>query len=180
MVIQRMIDVIDSVSESVGRFVSWLLLLMVLLICYDVGMRYLFQSGSVALQELEWHIFSLVFLLGAAYTMKHGDHVRVDVFYQSRFMNERHRAMVDFIGGLIFLLPFCILVIVGSLPFIESAYNFSEGSPDPGGLPYRFILKAAIPFGFFLLLLQGVAAMLRSLQVLRAGKESSSSQQSIK
>jgi len=141
-----------------------------------VAMRYLFQSGSVALQELEWHIFSLIFLLGAAYTFKHGDHVRVDVFYQSRFMSNRHRAMVNFIGGLVFLIPFCILVIAGSVPFIESAYNFSEGSPDPGGLPYRFILKSAIPVGFFLLLLQGIAAMLSSFQVLRAEKESTSSQ----
>jgi len=176
MVIQRMIDVIESISESIGRIVAWLLLVMVMLICYDVAMRYLFQSGSVALQELEWHIFSLIFLLGAAYTFKHDGHVRVDVFYQSRFMSGRHRAMVDFIGGLVFLIPFCILVIVGSVPFIESAYNFSEGSPDPGGLPYRFVLKAAIPVGFFLLLLQGIAAMLSSIQVLRAEKELRSSQ----
>ncbi|MFQ5488999.1 MAG: TRAP transporter small permease subunit [Gammaproteobacteria bacterium] len=155
---------IEAVSEWSGRAVSWLMLLMVLVISYDVAMRYLFQSGSVALQELEWHLFALIFLLGAAYTLKHDGHVRVDVFYQSRRLGPRGRAWIDLLGCLLFLIPFCLLVINASLPFVENAYHLGEGSPDPGGLPHRYLLKAAIPVGFALLLLQGVAMMIRSVQ----------------
>ena len=80
----NIIRLIDAFSEWTGRAVSWLVLIMVLIIAYDVAMRYLFQSGSVGLQELEWHLFALVFMLGSAYTLKHDGHVRVDIFYQSR------------------------------------------------------------------------------------------------
>ncbi len=166
----RMLDAvaraIETLSEWTGRFVAWLILVMALLICYDVAMRYLLHSGSVAVQELEWHVFALVFLLGAAYTMKHDAHVRVDIIYQSRWMNPRRRAWVDLIGGLLFLLPFCILIIATAWPFAYSAYQLGEGSPDAGGLPDRFILKGAIPVGFGLLLLQGVASIIRSIQII--------------
>ncbi len=161
---------IDSVSEWSGRAVAWLVLFMVLLVCYDVVMRYFFQQGSVALQELEWHIFSLLFLLGAAYTLKHDDHVRVDVIYHSRWMNDRQRAWVDVLGGLLFLLPFCLLIIISSYPFVSNAYLFNETSPDPGGLPYRFLLKAGIPFGFLMILVQGLANVARGILFLSHGR----------
>jgi TRAP-type mannitol/chloroaromatic compound transport system permease small subunit len=162
----RLIRMLETVSEWSGRAVAWLVLVLVLIIGFDVLMRYLFREGSVALQELEWHLFALIFLLGAAYTFKHDAHVRVDIFYQSQWMNARRRAWVDLLGGVFLLLPFCVLVIVSSGPFVANAFAMGEGSPDPGGLPYRFLLKAAIPVGFGLLLLQGVAHMLRSLQTL--------------
>jgi TRAP-type mannitol/chloroaromatic compound transport system permease small subunit len=158
--LHRIASLIQNFSEWTGRLVSWLVLILVLIISYDVAMRYLFQSGSVALQELEWHLFALIFLLAAAYTLKHDDHVRVDVFYRSRFMNDRQRAWVDLLGGLLFLLPFCLLLISGSVPFVSNSFGMLEGSPDPGGLPYRYLLKAAIPLGFLLLLLQGLAIMM--------------------
>ena len=112
-------------------------------------------------------VFALIFLFGAAYTLKHNEHVRVDVLYQSpRLMNPRRRAWVDLLGTLFFLIPFCLLVITGSFPFVEGAWNTNEGSPDPGGLPARWLLKAAIPVGFTMLLLQGIAMMIRSAQSL--------------
>ena len=155
-------DWIERVSEWTGRGTSWLVLAMVLLIAYDVAMRYLFRTGSVALQELEWHLFALIFLLGAGYTLKHDDHVRVDVLYQSRWMNDRRRAWVNLLGTLVFLIPFCVLIIVSSWPFLHDSFVHGEGSPDPGGLPYRWLLKAAIPAGFALLLLQGIAIAIRA------------------
>ena len=157
---------IESLSEWTGLATSWLLPALVLLIGYDVAMRYLFQAGSVALQELEWHLFALIFLLGAAYTLRHDEHVRVDVIYRSRIMDNRRRALSDLAGALLFLLPFCLLVITSSWPFVHNAWQFSESSPDPGGLPYRFLLKAAIPVGFTLLLLQGIAGICRNLLTL--------------
>jgi TRAP-type mannitol/chloroaromatic compound transport system permease small subunit len=159
--LERIARFLSGISETTGRLTAWLTLAMTLLVCYDVAMRYIFHQGSVALQELEWHLFALLFLLGAAYTLKHDAHVRVEVFYQH--FGERGRAWADLIGNLLFLLPFCLLVIYASTPFVYNAFHFNEGSPDPGGLPYRYLLKAAIPVGFGLLLLQGIANILDCL-----------------
>ncbi len=149
---------------------AWLVVGLVLLVCYDVAMRYLFQSGSIALQELEWHLFALIFLLGAAYTLKHDEHVRVDLFYGNRRVSDRQRAWVNLLGSLLLLIPFCVLIIYTSIPFVENAWAMGEGSPDPGGLPYRFLIKAAIPAGFALLLIQGVAEVMRNILVLKSSQ----------
>jgi TRAP-type mannitol/chloroaromatic compound transport system permease small subunit len=161
---------LDQFSEFSGKLVSWLVLVMVLLVSYDVAMRYFFLSGSVALQEMEWHLFSLIFLIGAAYTLKHDDHVRLDLFYKSKFMNDQRRAWVNLSGSLFLLIPFCILIIVTAWPFIYQSYIHLEGSPDPGGLPYRWILKASIPLGFALLLLQGIADIAKNLNIILGEK----------
>lgn len=160
--VKRLIGAIDTLNEYLGRAVSFLVLSLVLLTAYDVAMRYVFHSGSVGLQELEWHLFALIFLLGAGYTLKHDDHVRVDVIYSARWLSDRHRAWINLIGTVLFLLPFCLLVITGTWQFVSDAYVYGEHSPDPGGLPHRWILKAAIPVGFALLLLQGIAEALRN------------------
>jgi len=156
-------SLIDRLTEATGKIISWLVLLLVATVSYDVNMRYLFQSGSIAIQELEWHIFTLIFLFSAAYTFKHDAHVRLDLFYRSRFMDDYKRAWVNFIGSILFLMPFCILVIISSWQFIELAYVHNEGSPDPGGLPYRWVIKSAIPISFTLLLLQGFSYMVKNL-----------------
>ena len=158
---------IEALSEWTGRIVAWLIPALVLLITYDVAMRYLFHGGSIALQELEWHLFALLFLLGAAYTFKHDEHVRVDVLHNGPWMTPKRKAWVDLLGGLVFLIPFCVVVISASWPFVANAWTYGESSPDPGGLPHRYLLKAAIPIGFSLLLLQGVASILRAIQTLR-------------
>ncbi|MCH9047661.1 MAG: TRAP transporter small permease subunit [Proteobacteria bacterium] len=157
---------LEQVSERTGMLVSWLVLAMVLLVSYDVAMRYFFQSGSVALQEMEWHLFSLIFLIGAAYTLKHDDHVRLDLFYKSKFMDDRRRAWIDLFGSIFLLIPFCILIISSAWPFVYQSYIHLEGSPDPGGLPYRWILKASIPLGFTFLLLQGVSDIVKNLSTI--------------
>ncbi len=157
---------LEQFSECTGKLVSWLVLVMVLLVSYDVAMRYFFQSGSVALQEMEWHLFSLIFLIGASYTLKHDDHVRLDLFYKSKFMDDRRRAWVDLFGSIFLLIPFCILIISTAWPFVVQSYIHLEGSPDPGGLPYRWILKASIPLGFTFLLLQGIADIVKNLSTV--------------
>ena len=157
---------LEQFSERTGMLVSWLVLAMVLLVSYDVAMRYFFQSGSVALQEMEWHLFSLIFLIGAAYTLKHDDHVRLDLFYKSKFMDDQRRAWIDLFGSIFLLIPFCILIISSAWPFVYQSYIHLEGSPDPGGLPYRWILKASIPLGFTFLLLQGVSDIVKNLSTI--------------
>ena len=156
-------NTLDACSEISGKAVSWLVLALVLLVSYDVSMRYLFSSGSVALQEMEWHLFGVIFLIGAAYTLKHDDHVRLDLFYQSRFMNDYRRAWVNLLGSIFMLLPYCCLIIYCAWPFVSLSFSSMEGSPDPGGLGYRWILKAVIPAGFVLLLLQGLADVAKNL-----------------
>jgi TRAP-type mannitol/chloroaromatic compound transport system permease small subunit len=159
---------IDALNDRVGRGTAWLTTGMVLLTAYDTMMRYVFQRGSIALQELEWHLFGVVFLLGAGYTLKEDAHVRVDILY-TRF-GARGRAWVNLIGTAVALLPFCALVIWSTRNFVLNSWNIREFSPDPGGLPARYILKAVIPLGFFLVALQGISEALKSLAAL-TGKE---------
>jgi TRAP-type mannitol/chloroaromatic compound transport system permease small subunit len=160
----RFADRLSLVAEYTGRAVAWFSLLLVAIVCYDVAMRYVFHSGSIALQELAWHLYALLFLLGAAYTLKHDAHVRVDIVYQQ--LPPRARSWIDLFGALFFLLPVCALIIVSSVSFAHQAFLYAEGSPDVGGLPYRYLLKSAIPIGFALLALQGVAQAGASLAAL--------------
>lgn len=160
----KYVRVVEAMSERVGLAVSWLTGLLVLVVCYDVFTRYLLQNSLVAVQEMQWHLFALVFLLGAAYTLKHDRHVRVDVLYST--FSARNKALVNFVGSLLFLVPFCLIGIWGSQTFVTTSFMIGETSPDPGGLPARFILKAAIPVGFLLVLLQGVALSFKSLAIV--------------
>ncbi len=157
---------IDNLSESIGRATSWLVIVMVLLVCYDVTMRFIFLQGSVALQELEWHLFALIFLLGGAYTLKYDGHVRVDILSHSKWMTTKRFAWVNIFGAVVFLVPFCILIIISSIDFVANSVQFSESSPDPGGLPYRYLLKSVIPVAFLFLLLQGVASIIHNVLIV--------------
>lgn len=155
---------IDSVGEWSGKIVSWLTLMLLLITAWDVAMRYIFQAGSVGMQEMEWHIFSIIFLLAAAYTFKCDEHVRVDIIYAR--LGKKGKAVVDLAGSLLLLAPFCIIIIYSSSGFVESSITFREGSGDPGGLPARYLLKMMIPLGFFLLLFQGASLAIKSFLTL--------------
>lgn len=161
---------VDNINEKVGVFSGWLTGLLVLVVCYDVFTRYFLNQSSIAAQELEWHLFSAIFLFGAAYALKHDRHVRVDVLYLK--FKPRTRAWINFLGCLVFLIPFCILIIYSSHKFIINSFLIKETSVDPGGLPARYILKACIPAGFFLVLLQGISYAVNSLREA-LGKEDS-------
>ncbi len=154
----------SQINELVGKNVSWITTLLMLLICFDVAMRYLFNNTAVWIIELEWHLFALIFLLGAGYTLKHDKHVRVDLFY-AKFSKKR-KALVNFIGTLIFLIPWCIIVLLSSFKYAKTAFQIGESSPDPGGLPARYIIKFAITLGVFLLFLQALALLFNSLKKL--------------
>jgi len=152
---------IDSVNEAVGRMVSWVSLLLVLVVFVDVVMRYLFKTSFVFTQEMEWHLFAFIFLIGAGYTLLHDGHVRVDIIYQR--LGLKGRAWVNLIGVIFFLIPGCWLVISTSWKFVGNAYSVMEGSPDPGGIPYRFIIKGTMTVGYILLLLQGLSMGIHAL-----------------
>jgi TRAP-type mannitol/chloroaromatic compound transport system permease small subunit len=152
---------IDALNEWVGRGVAWVTLGLVLVIFVDVIMRYMFRTSFVFTQELEWHLFAFIFLIGAGYTLLHDGHVRVDIIYQR--LGTRGRAWINLVGVLLFLFPGCIMIIVTSFKFVYSSWAIMEGSPDPGGIPFRFIVKGTIPAGFCLLLLQGTSLGIHSL-----------------
>ncbi|MFH1058180.1 MAG: TRAP transporter small permease subunit [Pseudomonadota bacterium] len=161
--LDALIKVIDTANEVVGRVVAVITAVLVLVIFNDVVMRYVFNISFVFTQELEWHLFAFIFLVGAGYTLLHNGHVRVDIVYAR--LSPRAQAWIDAICCLIFLFPGCWLVLSTTIPFVENAFNTMEGSPDPGGIPYRWVLKACIPFGYALMTLQGVSLFLKSLLV---------------
>ena len=131
-ILQRLIRLIDQLNETVGRGVAWLTTALVLVIGFDVAARYLFNTSSPGVVELEWHLFSFIFLLGAAYALKHDRHVRVDVFYQK--FTAKQQAWVNLVGTLLFLLPFCYVIVVESWQFTYNAWSMHEGFTRPRGL----------------------------------------------
>ncbi|MDD3472500.1 MAG: TRAP transporter small permease subunit [Syntrophaceae bacterium] len=162
--LKRLARLIDSVNEFVGNLIAWVTLLMVLVVFVDVVMRYALNISFVFTQELEWHLFSAVFLLGAGYTLLHDGHVRVDIIYQA--VSDKARAWINLIGVIFFLIPGCYLIIYTSYNFTYESWSTLEGSGDPGGIPYRFLIKSAIPIGFGLLLIQGFSLGIKSFLIL--------------
>jgi len=163
-ILEKISNFINRVNDIVGNLTSWLTTVLVVIVCFDVFTRYVMQNSSVAVQELQWHIFAVIFLMGAGYTLKEDKHVRVDVFYTT--LSEKKKAYINLFGTVLFLLPFSVLVIKTSLPFAVNAFHFHEGSPNPGGLPHRWILKSFISAGFFFLMLQGISTVCRSLLII--------------
>lgn len=159
--VKRLTRWIDTMNEWIGHFVAWITLSLVVVVFGDVVMRYLFRMSFVVTQELEWHLFALIFLLGAGYTLLHDGHVRVDIIYQQ--LNPKAQAWVNLIGTVFFLLPGCAMVVITSWKFTYNAWAVLEGSPDPGGIPLRFLIKGAITAGFVLLFIQGLAMGFHSL-----------------
>ena len=165
----RISRALDRFSERTGRGVAWLTLVMVLVGAYNAVVRYLgrfmgWNLSSNAYIELQWYLFSLVFLLGAAYTLRRGAHVRVDVFYGR--LSQRGRAWVNLAGTLVFLLPFCVFTLWVSWPSVRNSWVIREVSPDPGGLP-RYPIKAMILVAFVLLIVQGISEIIKQVAILR-------------
>jgi len=152
---------IDGLNEWVGRGVAWVTLALVLVIFVDVVMRYLFNTSYVFTQELEWHLFGFIFLIGAGFTLLHDGHVRVDIIYQR--LGFKGQAWINLMGVIVFLIPGCLMIIITSFKFVLTSFLILEGSPDPGGIPFRFIVKGFIPAGFSLLLLQGISLGVHSV-----------------
>lgn len=157
---------IDTLTELIGRLAASVLVLLTLLIVYDAFSRYLFHAGSIALQELEWHFFDLVILLGIVYALKEGAHVRVDIFYAD--FSVKKKALINIISQLLFILPFSLLIVYVGFDFVMQSYMQNEGSSDPGGLPYRFVVKSLMVLSFLLLSLQSLSELIKAVKVLRS------------
>ena len=166
----RLAAALDAIAEHTGRLISWLTLAMVVATVAVVVLRYAFGQGLIWLQESVNWMHSIVFLLGAAYTLKSDEHVRVDVFY--RGMSERRRAIVDLTGTAVLLLPLCAFLVIESWPYVAGSWRVAERSREAGGLPMLYLLKSVIPLMAGLLALQGFAVALRCIGKLRARPDS--------
>ncbi len=153
---------INRLTSAIGRLSGTLLLLLLLNVFYDVIMRYLFNDVSIAMQELEWHLYATIFLLGISYTLSRDAHVRVDLVYNR--LSPKRQAMIDIGGTLLLLIPFCLLITWYSFGFVADSFQLGESSGDPGGLPYRWLIKAMIPLSFILLIISSIGFMLRAWQ----------------
>ncbi|WP_371156919.1 TRAP transporter small permease subunit [Jannaschia sp. 2305UL9-9] len=146
----------SSLVRHIGNLSAWLGLALVAVVSFNVLGRYLAGIGSVALQETEWHLMAAAALMGMSYGLNQGGEVRVDIFYEK--LPPRGQALVDVVST---LLLFGVAMVIGwlSLAYVQSSYSINEGSPDPGGLPNRYLLKAVLPVAFALLAVQAVAML---------------------
>ncbi|MBX3514626.1 MAG: TRAP transporter small permease subunit [Xanthobacteraceae bacterium] len=149
---------IDTFIDRFGMVTAWTSFALVLVMATNVLLRYLFSTGSVWSQELEWHLLVPISLLGMSYALRHGEHVRVDILF-SRYP-ERTKIIGEIVTSILSLLV-CLIVIRLSIPYVLQSWNYSEGSANPGGIPYRYALKALIPIGFALFALQSFAEAIK-------------------
>lgn len=156
---------LDAFSEFVGRYVSWLALFMVLAQFSIVLGRYVFGIGSVAFQETIIYSHGLLFMLGAAYTLQKGGHVRVDIFYAKA--TPKLRSLIDLLGSLFLLIPVSIIILLASWQYISGSWQIMEGSFEISGLPYVYLLKSVILVFCGMMILQGISTILHAILVLR-------------
>lgn len=161
----RLVSAIDTFTEWTGRIIAWLAAAMAILTTVVVVMRYGFNTGSIAGQEAVTYLHATLFMLGAAYALKTDAHVRVDIFY--RRFSPTQQAWVNALGGIIFVLPLCLLIMMISSNYVLQAWRIREISMDSGGIPAVFLLKSLIPAMALTLLLQGIAEILRNLAQLQ-------------
>lgn len=157
---ERFASWIDQINERVGQWVSWLTLALVLLVFVNVFLRYVFNLPLAWSKELEWHLFALIFLFGAGYSLRHDRHVRVDLFYEKAGKADQQR--INFWGTLLFLIPWCLVLIYAGWNAAVDAWRMGERSPESAGLSNLWLIQFALPVGISLLLLQGIAELIRS------------------
>jgi len=165
----RLADAIDRFQDRVGHVLYWLTLAMVVIGGYNAVVRYLDKYTGMTLSsntylELQWYLFAILFLVGAAYTLRHDAHVRVDILYTQ--LGPKGKAWINLLGTVLFLFPFCLLMLWVSWPAVMNSWEVMEMSPDPGGLP-RYPIKTVIPVAFLLVMVQGVSMTIRAVAVLR-------------
>ncbi len=156
---------VDSVVNIVGKITSILLLLMICNVFFDVITRYFFRNSSVGMQEMEWHLFSIVILFGVSVALLDEGHVRVDFLYDR--YTPKKKAIINIFGTVFFLLPLALLIFFGSFDFVNDAYQIKEISEDPGGLPFRWAIKGMIPLAFFTLILASIGYTIKNINILK-------------
>lgn len=160
----RVSDWLEAIVDACGRFFSWSWIILMALVVGNVVLRYVANASLVALEELQWHVYAIGFMVGLSYCVLQDGHVRVDVLAER--LPAKKRALIEVLGTGLMLIPFCVFVLVYAYPFVERAYLINEVSGAPGGLPMRWVIKSVILFAFGLLLISAVARLLRALSLL--------------
>lgn len=155
---------IDTFIDVIGRITAWASFALAVLMATNVLLRYGFSAGSVWAQELEWHLMVVICMFGASYALRHGDHIRVDVLFAR--MSRRWQLRIDIVTALTFVVV-CGLIIALSYNYVATSWRIQETTTNPGGVPYRFLLKTLLPVGFALLGLQSIAKAIHALTDLR-------------
>ena len=163
---ERLVDGIDNFIDAVGRVTAWSSFALAAVMGGNVLLRYVFHTGTVWSQELEWHLMAPICLFGMSYALRHGEHVRVDVMFAD--FSRRSKDFVEFISSLI-LMAICLIVIWLSISYVNQSWVIGEGSANPGGIPARYALKAIIPIGFALMFVQGLGQAIRFYLAWRRG-----------
>jgi tripartite ATP-independent transporter DctM subunit len=151
---------LDHISKFAGFIAALLVIMLSLLVAYDAGMRYLFSAGSIALQEIEWHLFDIVFLLGLTYALKHDKHVRVDIFFERYSVQKK--AILQILSMLLLVIPFSLIFLVDAFDMTMQSYFQNEVSADPGGLTHRWMIKSVLVLAFILLIIQSISEVLKA------------------
>jgi TRAP-type mannitol/chloroaromatic compound transport system permease small subunit len=155
---EKLADGIDVFIDAVGRITAWSSFALAAVMGGNVLLRYVFHTGTVWSQELEWHLMAPICLFGMSYALRHGEHVRVDVLFAS--FPQRSKYFVEFVSSLL-LMTISLIVIWLSIPYLNQSWSIGEGSSNPGGIPGRYILKSLIPIGFALMFVQAFGQAIR-------------------
>jgi TRAP-type mannitol/chloroaromatic compound transport system permease small subunit len=163
--LQQIANLIDRLNVIIGRTIAWLTIMMVLVTCIIVLARYLFNSGSIALQESVMYMHGTVFMLGIAFTLKEQGHVRVDVLHER--LGLRARAVIEMTGSVLFLIPVSVVILLSSLEYVAFSWSLKESSAQPSGLPGVYLLKTLITTMAGLLLLQGISEFIKAFNTFK-------------
>ena len=162
---QKLAGGIDFFIDLVGRATAWLALGLALVMGANVLLRYGFSIGSIWMQELEWHIMVPICVLGMSYALRHGEHVRVDVLFQ--YFSPRNKHLVDTFTAIVAML-LSVIVIWLCIPYVWQSWSIGEGTANPGGIDYRYVVKSLIPIGFALFFIQSLSEAIKSYSAFRS------------
>ncbi len=164
----KVADTLDKIVSSFAKLAGLLVVVLSFLMLYETINRYIFNAPSVTIEEIEWHLYDIIFLLGLSYTMKLDKHVKVDIFY-NRF-STKAKALVNIFAYLVLVLPFSLMIIYASYTFVEMSYLQNEISPDPGGLTHRWLIKGMIIVGFILLVMEAIVKLYEAFKAYRSAR----------
>jgi|APTNR8051073442_1049403.scaffolds.fasta_scaffold06624_3 TRAP-type mannitol/chloroaromatic compound transport system permease small subunit len=156
----RLSLILDGIVRRIGDIVSWVWVVLVGVIVFNVIMRYVFGEGRIEFEELQWHLYALGFVIGLSYCVQNDSHIRIDILHEQ--FRPRTKAWVDFVGILVFLIPYITVFLVYAPPFLAYSFNIGEVSDAPGGLSHRWIIKSVMVIGYVLLLLAALSRLSRT------------------
>ena len=168
----RAVNVIDKFTDTTGTWVAWLNVPLVLAVAWEVASRYLFDAPTIWSFDVTYMLYGTIFMLGAAFALHKGAHIRTDFFFEK--WSVRTRGTIDSVAYLVFFFPSCLMVVYTSWPFVRNSWSVWESSPDPGGIPARWALKSVIIIGFVILMIQGLSELIKRFYVARGWEQPAS------